>query len=119
MTAGGQSDFAILTDYNARVAYEKRYGRSTMTAKAIRRLRRELEERGIDVDAPDRTNPKSQWYVAFWHERRGQPRGSQKRHADRECVGIRDIPDLDIRLCTEEEVIGEKEMPRCKWCGGG
>jgi hypothetical protein len=73
MTAGGQSDSELLIDYNARVDHEKRYGRTTMTAKAVRRMRRELEEKGIDVDAPDRPSAKSQWYVAFWHERPGQP----------------------------------------------
>jgi hypothetical protein len=119
MTAGGPSDSELLADYNARVDHETRYGRTTMTAKAIRRMRRELEEKGIHVDAPDRPSPTGQWYVAFWHERPGQPRASQKRHADRECLGIRDIPDAGIRPCTEEELSGEKEMPRCKWCGGG
>src|SRR5580692_5673254 len=94
-----QDERRLLADYDARVDHQKHYGRTMMGDKAIRQLRRELAELGLDVDAPKRANPTSrtQWYMSEL--------GGSKRHAERDCLGLCYTTDDQIRPCTQAEML--------------
>lgn len=86
--------------------------------RELRAYERELEEQGISLEAWLETDEVrlglSPWYVAYFHDRPGQPLASKVRHRDRECQHIRDIGDEDVREATESEI---KRLAPCGTCG--
>jgi hypothetical protein len=82
----------------------------------LRATTREVEfELGLTIEqwvkqaAPEggRGFPTHRGFVAFFHDRPGQPLGAGKNtriHADRDCFAIAQIPDEDIREASENEV---------------
>ena len=57
-------------------------------------------------------------WVAFFHDRPGQPLASIVVHVDRWCPSIRDMPTADIREATEEECARLPVCERVGGCGG-
>ena len=86
--------------------------------RELREWERELVEQGTTVEAwlaSERVQlGLTPWFVAYFHDRPGQPLGSRVRHHDRYCTFIVEIPDDDVREATEIEI---KELPPCAWCG--
>ena len=89
-----------------------------MVKRELRAWGRELESQGVTVEAwleSSRTRLSlSPSYVAFFHDRPGQPLASKVRHRDRYCQHISGIGAEDVREATEEEV---KRLGRCATCG--
>ena len=56
----------------------------------------------------------SPWYVAFFHDRPGQPLASKVRHRDRDCQHLRHVGDQDMREATEAEM---ERLEPCGTCG--
>ena len=97
MTA--QDERRLLADYDARVDHQKHYGRSMM---GVRRADSSawLEELGLDVDAlSGLTDVQEPWYMSEI--------GGSKRHAERDCLGLRYTSDDEIRPSPK---------PRCCRC---
>ena len=86
--------------------------------RELRAYESELEEQGISLEAWLETDEVrlglSPWYLAYFHDRPGQPLASKVRHRDRECQHIRDIGDEDVREATESEI---KRLEPCGTCG--
>ena len=77
--------------------------RARMVERELRAWDRELERQGLTVEAWSKVTPSSPWYVAFFHDRPGQPLASACRHADRDCQHLRNIGNEDIRQTTDAE----------------
>jgi hypothetical protein len=88
--------------------------RARMVERELRAWDRELESRGLTVEAWSRPTALSPWYVAFFHDRPGQPLASTRRHADRDCQHLRNIGDEDIREINEAEF---ERLEPCATCG--
>jgi hypothetical protein len=85
------------------------------TKRQIKALERELESRGVDVDAAQTTLGRtrlglSAWYVAT--NQRDQPK--QCKHADRHCLHLSATPLALIREATDSEI---ELLPTCSTCG--
>jgi hypothetical protein len=92
--------------------------RAQLVRRELRTWDRELQSRGVVVEEwveSARTRlTLSPWYVAFFHDRPGQPLASKTRHKDRYCQHLYDLPDEDVREATEAEV---DRLPPCATCG--
>ena len=88
-----------------------------MVRRELRAWDRELESQGEVVEEWLQSRvqlSRSPWYVAFFHDRPGQPLASTVCHRDRYCQHIGGIPDEDVREATEDEV---ERLGRCGTCG--
>jgi hypothetical protein len=56
----------------------------------------------------------SPWYVAFFHDRPGQPLASKCRHKDRYCQHISNIGNEDVREANKAEL---ERLAPCGTCG--
>ncbi len=89
-----------------------------MISRELRAWEGELEAQGTPIEAWLESHQTklglSPWYVAFFHDRPGQPLASKVRHRDRECQHLGQIGDEDVREATEEEM---KRLGPCGTCG--
>jgi hypothetical protein len=89
-----------------------------MIKQQLRGWERELEAQGTPVEAWLESHQTrmglSPWYVAFFHDRPGQPLASKVRHRDRDCQHLSQVSDVDLREATEEEI---KRLAPCGTCG--
>jgi hypothetical protein len=89
-----------------------------MVRRELRAWDRELERQGVTVEAwleSSRTRlGLSPWYVAFFHDRPGQPLASKSRQRDRYCQHISHIGNEDVREATEAEL---ERLAPCATCG--
>ena len=92
--------------------------RAQVVRRELRAWDRELESQGETVEAwlePTRTRlTLSPWYVAFFHDRPGQPLASRSRHNDRYCQHLVNIGDEDVRETTAAEL---ERLAPCGTCG--
>ena len=89
-----------------------------MVRRELRAWDRELESQGETVEAWLESSrarlSQSPWYVAFFHDRPGQPLASKSRHRDRYCQHISNIGNEDVREAIEAEL---ERLPPCATCG--
>ena len=95
------------------------YGpQAQMVKRELRAWERELESQGVTVEAWLESRQTrlslSPWYVAFFHDRPGQPLAGTVRHKDRSCQHLANIGNEDVREATEAEL---QRLPRCGTCG--
>jgi hypothetical protein len=113
-----RTDKELLVDLLAKREWLRRNptGIAALTTKRrIKEIERELESRGVDLDAPKAASSRprlglSIWYVAV--NDKGQPR--QRIHADRGCVHLNDTRLQGVREANEAEIA---RLPVCSTCG--
>lgn len=89
--------------------------RARTVERELRVWERELQSRGLTVEEWAKPGLRlSQWFVAFWHDRPGQPLAGTVRHADRHCQHLALIGDEDIRTPTAAEY---ERLTPCGTCG--
>ena len=95
-----------------------RGAQAQIVRRRLRARERELERQGVTVETwleSSRTRlGAGAWYVAFFHDRPGQPLASTVRHKDRSCQHIAHIDDRDVREATDAEL---ERLGRCGTCG--
>jgi len=88
--------------------------RARMVERELRAWDRQLEGEGVPVEAWSKPTASSRWYVAFFHDRPGQPLAGTVRHADRHCRHLHSVGNEDIREATESEC---ERLNPCGTCG--
>jgi hypothetical protein len=112
------TDNELLVDLRAKREWLRRNptGMAALTTKRrIREIERELESRGVDVEAPKAATGRTRlslsvWYVAV--NDRDQP--GQCIHADPGCMHLSDTRIQNVREATESEI---ERLAVCATCG--
>ena len=113
-----RTDKELLFDLVAKRDWLRRNptGMAALTTKRrIKEIERELEHRGVSVEAPDAGSGRtglslSVWYVAVTDK--DQP--GQRIHADRDCMHLSGTGIANVREATESEIA---RLPICGTCG--
>jgi len=80
----------------------------------LKAYEREQQAQGVNVEALGAPKTLTRGYVAFFHDRLGQPLAGKVIHADRYCQHIADLPNADVREATEDE---RERLGPCGTCG--